>query len=60
MKINFTTRQSARNFAQQRTAKGLASRVTDNGKETPTGKSRYAVDVSNGQRGKNVQLWRFT
>lgn len=47
MQIHFATRQTARNFAQQRTAKGLKSPVIDNGKEAlAKGTKRYAVDIS--------------
>lgn len=42
MQINFKSRDKARQFAQKRTANGIATKVTDNGKDAV---KRYVVAV---------------
>ncbi len=42
MNLNFPTRQKAREFAAKRSASGLPTKVTDNGKDA---QKRYSVDV---------------
>lgn len=49
MNINFKTRTLARQFAQKRTANGIATKVTDNGKESV---KRYVVAVGKGSNSK--------
>lgn len=49
MNINFKTRTLARQFAQKRTANGIATKVTDNGKDAA---KRYVVAVG---KGNNVK-----
>ena len=47
--LNFTTREKARQFAQKRTANGIATKVTDNGKDAA---KRYSVAVGKGIKAK--------
>lgn len=49
MQINFKSRDKARQFAQKRTANGIATKVTDNGKEAV---KRYVVVIGNSLKGK--------
>ena len=49
MNINFKSRDKARQFAQKRTANGIATKVTDNGKEAA---KRYSVAVGKGNNSK--------
>lgn len=49
MNINFKSRDKARQFAQKRTANGIATKVTDNGKESA---KRYVVAVGKGIKAK--------
>lgn len=49
MNLNFTTREKARQFAQKRTANGIATKVTDNGKAAA---KRYSVAVGKGINSK--------
>ena len=49
MNLNFQTREKARQFAQKRTANGIATKVTDNGKDAA---KRYSVAVGNSLKGK--------
>lgn len=49
MNLNFQTREKARQFAQKRTANGIATKVTDNGKDAA---KRYSVAVG---KGNNVK-----
>ena len=49
MNINFKTRTLARQFAQKRTANGIATKVMDNGKDAV---KRYSVAVC---KGNNVK-----
>lgn len=44
MNLNFKTRTLARQFAQKRTANGITTKVTDNGKEAA---KRYVVSINN-------------
>lgn len=44
MNLNFKTRTLARQFAQKRTANGIATKVTDNGQEAA---KRYVVSINN-------------
>lgn len=41
--LNFQTREKARQFAQKRTANGIATKVTDNGKDAA---KRYVVVIN--------------
>lgn len=43
MQINFPSRDKARQFAQKRTANGIATKVTDNGKGAV---KRYVVVIN--------------
>lgn len=49
MNLNFQTREKARQFAQKRTANGIATKVTDNGKEAV---KRYVVVIGKGNNAK--------
>lgn len=49
MNINFKSREKARQFAQKRTANGIATKVTDNGKDTA---KRYVVVIGKGNNSK--------
>lgn len=49
MQINFKSRDKARQFAQKRTANGIATKVTDNGKEAV---KRYVVMINKTNHGK--------
>lgn len=49
MNLNFATREKARQFAQKRTANGIASKVTDNGKDAV---KRYVVAIGEGIKAK--------
>lgn len=49
MNLNFKTRTLARQFAQKRTANGIATKVTDNGKDAV---KRYVVTVGKGVKVK--------
>ena len=49
MNINFKTRTLARQFAQKRTANGIATKVTDNGKEAV---KRYVVVINKANHSK--------
>ena len=49
MNLNFQTREKARQFAQKRTANGIATKVTDNGKEAV---KRYSVAVGKSNQAK--------
>lgn len=49
MNINFKTRTLARQFAQKRTANGIATKVMDNGKYAA---KRYVVAVGKGSNSK--------
>ena len=49
MNINFKTRTLARQFAQKRTANGIATKVTDNGKGAV---KRYSVAVGKSNQAK--------
>lgn len=49
MNINFKTRTLARQFAQKRTANGIATKVTDNGKDAA---KRYVVTVGKSNQAK--------
>lgn len=49
MNLNFKTRTLARQFAQKRTANGIATKVTDNGKEAA---KRYSVAVGKSNQAK--------
>lgn len=49
MQINFKSRTMARQFAQKRTANGIATKVTDNGKDAA---KRYVVTVGKANNGK--------
>ena len=44
MNINFPSREKARQFAQKRIANGIATKVTDNGKDAV---KRYVVSINN-------------
>ena len=44
MNLNFKTRTLARQFAQKRTANGIATKVTDNGNDAV---KRYSVSINN-------------
>jgi hypothetical protein len=44
MNLNFATLEKARQFAQKRTANGIATKVTDNGKDAV---KRYVVSINN-------------
>lgn len=49
MNINFKSSDKARQFAQKRTANGIATKVTDNGKDAV---KRYVVVIGKGNNGK--------
>ena len=49
MNLNFKSRDKARQFAQKRTANGIATKVTDNGKDAV---KRYVVAVGKANNGK--------
>lgn len=49
MNINFKTRTLARQFAQKRTANGIATKVTDNGKHAV---KRYSVAIGKSNQAK--------